>query len=403
MNLKIEQLKTLTKSTTFWASLLAVVATFTVFVTFLQGSRNPLKAIGVDIPEPRVVFWAALAFVTVIVIRLMGLKFYRRLRLGKALTTILVLPMGLVVVRLIYKVTSQGDPTEVAELIALLVLLVAAALLGPMSSPERMRLFWAALILLFTCFLILSFVGGPKGPDQYFDAISVGRIMFARYMAIGAVVTIYSSFRYGKRWLLILGFGFVLGTFLAGSRGEVVALIVVAIVSFVMMKKRLQLLAFAGASTAVLAFFTFGPWPLQVLRIRYIDLSPTYTAGRDEIWSGKVNTLEANPGQLWSGVSAADSSNSHNILLDTLLNGGIVSVALTVAIVVLWFVLVWRNRRNLGETTLSVLLVILILVGSQFSGTFFENALLWFFFTLTVLQIGVARQGEVLKITKLAQ
>lgn len=386
------KLKLWLDSPTFWGSTLAVFSTWTVFLAFLQGSRNPLKAFGVEIPEPRVIFWSCLTLLFVVVVRISTLKFFEKIRLSKKLLALLFLPLFLVFLRLIYIVVSGSEVSNLNELLALLGLLIASVIIGPMSNPAKIKYFWVLVITLFTIFLIISFIIGPKGPDQYFDAISVGRIMFARYMAIGAVVSLFFAFQHRQSWLYILGFCFVLGTFLAGSRGEVFALLVVGIITFVMMKNRLRLLFFSLVTSALLLFFTFGPWPFQVLRIRYVDLQFTYSAGRDKIWTEKAQTLKSDPTQLISGVPAAESSGSHNLFLDILLNGGIVILALTIIIFVSWFILVFNYRKSLGETALPVLIVILILVGSQFSGTFFENSLIWFFYILALLQIGINQQ-----------
>lgn len=379
------------KSDSFWSSFLASTATLLLFVVYLQGSRNPLKAIGIEIPEPRVIFWAATSLFAVIIIRIAGRKFFLNFRHKKKAIFLLSLPIALVSYLLIDKLFSKASVIDVTELTALLILIVSTTLLGPLAEPSHIRTFWLVLIASFSVFLIAALLSGPKGPDQYFDALSVGRIMFARYMAIGAVVTIYFSFKFSKLWLLPLGFAFILGTFLAGSRGVVLSLAVVGVISFIFMKERLKLLFFASISIAGIAFFVFGPWKLDVLRIRYIDLSPSYSAGRDVIWSDKVEILKSNPGQLVTGVSNAESADSHNFFLEMVLNGGVIATAATIFIFGFWFLYLFRNRRILGESALPALLFVLILVGSQFSGTFIENSMIWFFFVLVVLQINLSK------------
>ena len=375
-----------------------MIATISVFFTFLVGSRNPLIVFGIGIPEPRVVFWSCLTLTEIIIIRVISRRRFEKIKLTKTLGLLLILPIALIFVRLIYEFNSGAPTRNIEELISLLVLLTATVLIGPLSSAEYFRLFWKIIIVVFTFFLILSLFVGAKGPDMYFDALDMGRIIFARYMAIGAVITIYWSFRINNRWLLILGFGFVLGTFLAGSRGQVVSLLVIAIIGLIFMKKRLQLLAFLGSSALLLAFFTFGPWRFQVLRIRYVDLSPVYTAGRDKIWTEKIKTLESNSGQILTGVKNEQSDNAHNLLLDTLLNGGVVTLTLMLLILIIWTLLVFKNRQYLGETALPVLLVVLIFVGSQFSGTFYENAMIWFFYLVAIFQISITLGKQSKKI-----
>lgn len=392
------RVKKLLRSRILWASVLASTATMVVFVTYLQGSRNLLNVIGLEVPEPRVVFWSATSLVLLILLRIAGAGTFRRLPLSNSMVILILMPVLLISLRLIDKIASGGNAFEVNELIALVGLVLATALIGPMAAQQYIRLFWFVLIVTLAIFLLIALLRGPQGPDQYFDALSVGRIIFARYMAIGAVVTIYFSFKYSNWWLLFLGFAFILGTFLAGSRGGVLSLVCVGFVAFVFMKERLKLLAFAGASIVGLGILTFGPWPLQVLRIRYIDLSPTYTAGRDVIWSKKIDVISEEPNNLITGVSATESTDSHNFFLDAVLNGGVILIALTLCILVFWFIFVFRNRKILDETSLPVLLLVLVLVGSQFSGTFFENSLIWFFFVLVVLQIAVLKiNGQVLR------
>lgn len=395
------------------AMLVSSLAVLALFSIFFIGSRNPLKPIGIEIPEPRVIFWALVALCGATILRLV---LRRRLPKDEPPFTrsayLWALPLVYFGTLITFALINKRPAAEISELIAIAILIVTFMVLAPFTRPENLSIFWLVVVVMLFFFLILAFVQGPKDSTDQYTALDVGRIMFARYMGYGAIITWFFAIYTRHRWLLIPSFAFILFTAMTGARGVVVALVATAVLSVVFLPRRIWLSLFFVGSGAILAFFTFGPWPISVLQKRFAQLSLFNSAGRDQIWTEQLAQLLSAPWRLFTGSpSPADGSHgdsgggsgggagsgggsggslegasSHNIFIDSLSHAGVLGLILIVLVFIVAIPPVFTAMRREPLVSLPALLTAFMFVCVQFSGTQHDNALLWFFFMLTVLQ-----------------
>jgi O-antigen ligase len=385
-----------------WIPLQSSTAALVIFSIFFIGSRNPLKIVGIELSGSRELFWALTALILAILFRVCCKSNFREISSLTTLVRLWLLPIVYFSTLVIFSMISSRPSEEIQQLFAMTILVAAAVTVSPLMRAENLALFWLVVVVFLACCLIVAWVSGPQGPDGHYEALSVGRITFGRFMAIGAVITGFlASFR-GIRWLYAVSLAFMIFAALTGSRGVLVALIATgALWILIGTVRRRWTVGFSAVALSVFALLTFGPWPIPVLRDRFALLSPTYSAGRDRIWSEAGADALSSPSKLITGVAERTSVpmsdapvtsdpaglvNTHNIFLDSLAQAGLIGLTLLILVLVMPLPSIFRAVRANPIVALPVLLLFLVFVSAQFSGTQYDNVLLWFFFVLSVGQ-----------------
>jgi O-antigen ligase len=379
------------------------IATLAICSIFVIGSRNPLAVISVELPESRVLFWAFTAVIIAVLFRFFsGVKLNGGVSSANKKMHLWMLPLIYFLILVSFSSFSSRPLEEIYQLAAIAILIAAAVIASPLMRAENLAMFWLVIVGFLTFVLVLSWVSGPQGPDGSYEALSVGRITFGRYMAIGAIITGFFATLRNVKPLYVLSLAFMLFAALTGSRGVLVALgATVLLWILIGAVRRGWTVAFSALALSLFTLFTFGPWPIPVLRDRFALLSPTYSAGRDRIWGEASADILSSPSSLITGGTVTRTTpspnapggfntdeivNTHNIFLDSLAQAGLVGLILLVVALLAPLPLVVKAIRTSPMVALPALLFFLIFVSAQFSGTQYDNLLLWFFFILTVSQ-----------------
>lgn len=359
---------------------------------FLVGTRNPLALIGFDAGgAPLQVIWAGLLALFIIFSAASQDKGDGESRGLRLAPDILAIGAFMTVMVLFGLINSQDHSSGNLEShVATLVLFIAIVAGHKFFSPSRQTLLWSGLVCFSLTGAILALVNGPVGLEQHFEAFSVGRIQFGRYMGIGAMVAFFFA-AYASQKIRRIPLSLV-GTFLAGmmvlsgSRGVVLSFLLTFL--FAGALSRFRRVVFASAAVGVLVLFVLAVIPdgPRIIARRYLEVGLLYPSARPAIWSSEFWNIASNPNILIYGSARDPSIHAHNIFFETLLQAGIVALFSLVAVV--WLGLKSMLSATLIEPLVGLPLMIFtfLLFSAQLSGSFVDNSFMWFFLFLGVVQ-----------------
>ena len=300
------------------------------------------------------------------------------------------------------------------EVIAIAVTATYATFLSfYLPSAGSVALLWGPALTAMIILLLVTLIAGPQ-TGGFFGL--TGSIAFGQLMVVGFLLTYFFSERFFKHRHLIFAAGsvFIVGVMLSGSRGALVGLIVavVLIVVGALVRtgraaalrevKRFSLLSIL---TVVLSFLMVGivlrsGSPPVILRklAETFQLSeqvgsvqiPFYSSGRFQIWSSTLEQFETFVDVLvGKGQSTVQIGSlvfyPHNLFLELLLIGGLV----TVVPFVLFLVFLFRKMFDPVYAGRFDFFVLAATTGvfSMFSGDLNYNIVFFFFLGLVYGQV----------------
>lgn len=283
------------------------------------------------------------------------------------------------------------------------VLLAALTALGiAVVSRLPLSAFGALWWLLFaTAAVYLAGAVALGGVSGRLSAFGGGPNVFVRIMVLGAIAAVALALRGRRSWPLFLAPVFGLGAILSGSRGGVLAAVIVVVLAFIPIMIRLGLkrsiwLSVILAASALTVPRILGEAQLQLMYTRFIVLPFREGAlgSRDVLAEAAFEMFLAHP-ILGAGVGTFEAQNGlglhpHNLVLATAAEGGIVGVLLLAGTLLAFLIGILRSRP-LGVDGLVLLLCGLYIFGAAlFSGDYYDSRFMWFFLAAGVC---AARSG----------
>jgi len=366
----------------------------------LTGRWSPTRLMtGADrAPFLEVRFWLLLLFVIVIALPSVGRR--RPWLLSPSAYGLLVLLLltflGYMMLTSSWAIDGNLALVKVYELMITAVAIIALSRSTFLVSSAGMRdAVWRSMVGVTSLLAGLGLLGALSDTGRFrLSVLAGGPNAFGRMMGLLCLGCLFFWRGHRSRWYWISGA--IVAAFLvvlSGSRGALIAM-AASLLTFLLVErvKWTRLVALAIVSTVVavvLLWYTpIGRVVAASFQHRVIDLSieQHYMSGRgdrffDAIELGRQNWI------MGSGLAAFPASGlgpyPHNIFLEALTDGGLIGVALLVAVLTLGFTVLWRNRRQLDS--ISVAALVLALVFSQISGDFYDNRVVFIFLLLALI------------------
>lgn len=287
------------------------------------------------------------------------------------------------------------------DLSFLAAFVVMTAIVTTHLAVADLRWLWGVVVVIAAVYLAAAVGAGPGVQGRY-SAFGGGPNVFVRVMGLGAVGVLYAYLRSRSLWLLLGLPPFVVGALLSGSRGGMLAGLVIAVVGVVPVMRRIgpnrtgQVLVTLGLACVPVGVL-FGPrlGPLIEKRLVEQTVEQGYSSGRDVVSAIGLEIFAQHPvaGVGLGGVSlllreTVGLSHTHNLVIETASTGG--AVALVLLLVVLSRIVVGLRRLDRLEPGVlcTALAALLVFVSALFSGDLYDSRLIWFFALLT-LGLGV--------------
>lgn len=301
----------------------------------------------------------------------------------------------------------QGLHAQIMEIIAMMVLVSTAAILGLTYGPLMVDWWWMIWVGAAFLYALGGFLHGP-GAAGRMSAFGGGPNVFARIMVVGLMGLAYFSLVRRKGWALVATPVLLLALVLSGSRGGFVSLVAAAAVLVLFYRSRigsgrglLILLAALGAM-GLLIGGAFGSVS-EYFNQRFLNsvFVEGYTSGRDSLREQAIEGIKSKP-LLGSGLGGfrddygylTGLEHPHNLFLNTTAETGV--VGLLFLLLLLWAALrgaAASPRRDGpgfgGPGVACFATAFAILVSSQFSGYFLDSRWIWIF-ALVGLAVSVA-------------
>jgi O-antigen ligase len=279
---------------------------------------------------------------------------------------------------------------DVAAAAALTVAVYALARRDPEGVARRTLWFLLGAGLVFAA---AAFAGGG-GAQGRFAAFGGGPNVFVRIEVLGALAAVTLLLLGASRWLLLALPPLVVGAVASGSRGGLLAALVVLAVLAVRAGPRARGLGVAGvaASAAVLLVAARLYAPVgDLVRSRFVEqtVEQQYSSGRTSIWEGSLELLAQHP--LWgAGLDGFYGTlgqsrgivHPHNYLLAVAAETGLLGLALLTLTVLAWLVTVRGSGSGGPRDVLRRAMtagVLFVAVASMFSGGYYDARLAWCF------------------------
>jgi O-antigen ligase len=277
-----------------------------------------------------------------------------------------------------------------AEAVMIFLFTGVAMIAAARMDASSWRVFWLMVVVVSVVFALGGLANGSFAGGRM-SAFGSGPNVYVRIVGVGAVVGAFHALRSGRvAWLAVAAL-LSGAAVLTGSRGGILALSVTLLIGLVLgyrwLAESRRVLVFALGATAVILAVSaaLGERIREVVALRFGEqlLSQGQTAGRNvlyeagwEMWRGAP--LRGNGVGSFEVVYGHGFAYTHNIVLDVLVDGGLLGLLLLAIVVVSPGPGIWSTRRGI-EATLSSALGIFYLAASQFSGTYYDTRFAWFF------------------------
>jgi O-antigen ligase len=273
--------------------------------------------------------------------------------------------------------------------------------------PRVLTAVWWWLYLAGWIYFAGALAGTPDVQGRY-SAFGGGPNVFVRIMTLAFLATLVLAVVQRKRWVLIGLPAFLLGAFLSGSRGGLLALVVTLLVAAVGGARRLRGRWLGGAAVglvtlAALAAVLARSAVSSLVWTRFVEetFQQGYDSGRSAI---ATRALQLFGQHVWFGTGLDGffplqypwpaAEYPHNLVLAGLTEGGVVGVVLLLGALAAGGLAVYR-RRPVGPDAIGFSLAALLLfVASEFSGDYYDSRFLWFFLGLAVIAAGKNRRDR---------
>jgi len=278
------------------------------------------------------------------------------------------------------------------------IVLVATLTFALYAHARRQPLVVARRALWF--FYVVSVVfalGGlalsNPGAQGRYAAFGGGPNIFVRFEVLGIIAAVALVAVGGKRWILLPTPLLVVGAVLSGSRGGLVAFLVVGLGAAIALRgraRRLILRGFAAVFAVVLVAYAFS-FGSGLIETRFVEqtVEQGYTSDRVQIWGDTLHLAVDNP-IVGAGLDGyyglvgrhVGMDYPHNYLLAVVGEGGLIGVTLLVLALTLWLrtVRTGQNRAVEGQALLAS--AAFVAIASAFSGGYYDARLAWIFAAL---------------------
>ena len=217
-----------------------------------------------------------------------------------------------------------------------------------------------------------------------------GGNIFGRLMAFLAVCSLALMLNRKEKapWAVVGGLAMAM-VLASGSRGALLSMLVGGAVYLGVNLKRLKRIAVALAAVAIVlvlavVFTPVGQAAIAVYEARVLQatLAEGYTSGRDQLAQESLDMWNKSPIfgvglASFSYLSEGSFVYSHNLFLEALSEGGVLGLTLLLVIFGWFLRILWLRWNRVDSLALS--LFALFLVGSQFSGDFYDSRTVFLF------------------------
>lgn len=286
--------------------------------------------------------------------------------------------------------------SDFAFLAAFVLLAVATA---TRLSSEAVSAVWTWTLVAGLVYFAGAMTASPGAQGRY-SAFGGGPNVFVRVMILAALAAIFlAASRRQARFLLALP-PLLVGAVLSGSRGGLVAGLVVLLLAGVSVRKKLprgalMLAVLASSATLLLVPKVLGAVAQEDLAKRFVQqtVEQRYDSGRSDIFTGTVSLFERHPfagagldGYYAEIGHALGYDYPHNFVLATAAEGGLVGMMLLV-LAIGHFVAAALHQKPLSTEAVFLLLAGgFVLFAGMFSGDYYDSRMAWFFLGLAAVE-----------------
>ena len=285
---------------------------------------------------------------------------------------------------------------------------VAMAVARRLPTYQIDRL-WIWLIVVAAVFLALALYSGPGTQGRY-AAPGGGPNVFVRYMVMGTLAAFCRYQTAHRTWVLLPVPFFAIGAILSGSRGGLLAALIVLIFAGVPVFRRSGLkfvlvfsVAITMAAIGALMAVHRSTAIIRIIRERYVEqtLNQRYGSDRDRIAAEAWNLFVSHP-VIGSGLDGYYASQRvgerfeypHNLVLATLAESGLLGGLLLMSAVIAFLAAALKTRPLTKDALFALVIGIYLFFASMFSGDYYDSRMMWFFLCIAVIQSRRAGEGR---------
>jgi protein-tyrosine-phosphatase/O-antigen ligase len=275
---------------------------------------------------------------------------------------------------------------------------LALGVTGRLSRPS-LHAVWRWLVVTGLVYFAAAVLAGPGAQGRY-AAFGGGPNVFVRMMVFACLGAFLLATVTRSRRVLCLVPIFLAGAVMSGSRGGLVAFVVVAVLGGIPQWRRMprtgrRTLVAVMLVAGVGAPFLVGPQLAAELHGRFLvqTLQERYDADRGEISAAALRLFERYPvlGTGLDGYHALAGARTsfeypHNLVLATAAEGGTIGLTLLVLALGQFARVIVAGRPLTTEALYALLGALYVLVASMFSGDYYDSRLLWFFLGLAAIE-----------------
>jgi O-antigen ligase len=266
-------------------------------------------------------------------------------------------------------------------------------------SREAASAIWTWMLLAGLVYFAGA-MAGPPGAQGRYSAFGGGPNVFVRVMVLAALGAVFLAAARRRVLFLLTLPPLLLGAVLSGSRGGLLAGLVVVLLGGASVLKKLPRGALAlsviGAGlTLILVPKVLGTSTQEALTKRFVQqtVEQRYASDRGDILTGAIKLFEMHP---FAGAGLdgyyADIGHTlgydypHNFVVASAAEGGLVGLILL--LVAIWqFVSAARHQQPMPSEALFLLLAGgFVLFAGMFSGDYYDSRLAWFFLGLAAVE-----------------
>lgn len=374
-----------------------------LYLGLLAGDQ-PLPVLGSAIGSPQVRHLVLLAGISLLPV-VMSSPNRREKGSATAFVTALTVFLCYLAITSLWSPTGADPVPVMLDLGMILAFVVLTVLCAGRMDSEAWMLLWIFVLTFSIVFGLAGLAGGGLGAERM-TAFGAGPNVYVRIVGVGAVIGTFLALRTGRLvWFAAASF-LVCTAILSGSRGGMLALAVALLLAGAIGVRWLvesrRLMAFLiGAVVVLLGIVALlGDVLEEVIFQRFGEqlLENGQTAGRGDLYQAGLELWADGP-LVGRGIGSFAAlyghgySYTHNIVLDVLVDGGVLGLLLLLIAVLAPGPRVLRPRGGL-EAPLAATLGMLILVASQFSGTYYDTRFAWFFLGLACVAASRVRADE---------
>lgn len=270
-------------------------------------------------------------------------------------------------------------------------MLMAARVARSMTRAE-VEFLAGFVVAIGAVFLISALATGP-GSDGRYAALGGGSNVFARFMGLGFLFSVFLAFVRRSVWFFLSASAFIVGVLLSGSRGGFVGFLtlLVLLCFFLFRTPRLLpqfVIGFATICGSLWLIILKNPSLRSWFETRFVSTlfgGEVYTAGRNVLYSRGLELFLENP-IFGAGLSGYALENSgmypHNLLLETASEAGVLGAFFLLCTIAVAVVGIASHRPLSAHRFVLLVAGIYIVVVAQFSGSYFDSRFAWFFFAM---------------------